>query len=317
MAAQYDDSPELAEGHDLPEAYVSPPAEQVWSPQPSVAPTYASQTPVPYGNETYANTGAYSTTGTYSEAGKSAPVGAVGGVTGGVTGGVPPTDAGVESAYNAPGSIHNEKKAAAIGGVSLVLILSIIIGILAAAVIGLAVGTGISTNNYNKANSQLAVLSSSLAAAQATSPPSGTSTGSPTSSSASPSGTATFNSLTNGCSEEPNSVTGEIYTSAFFGKPQFTMYCDKDTNNGALYSVFATDFNGCMDACAGWNSYNTSTKGTCVAVSFIPSWSIEKNAVAGGAPGDCYLKPGTASTAILKTANIGTECHAAVLVKSS
>ncbi|EHK17597.1 uncharacterized protein TRIVIDRAFT_18729, partial [Trichoderma virens Gv29-8] len=201
-----------------------------------------------------------------------------------------------------------------VGGISLVLVLSIIIAILAAAVIGLAAGTGVATKNYNDANSKLAVLSSSLSAVQATPPPS-TATGTATSSSTLPSGTPDFNDLTNGCSDDPGSVTGNIYTSSFFGKPHFTMYCNKDTNNPALYSLFATDFSGCMDACAGWNSYNTTTKQTCVAVSFIPSWSILKNAVNGGAPGDCYLKAGQQSTAILKTANIGTECHAAVLLK--
>lgn len=112
-----------------------------------------------------------------------------------------------------------------------------------------------------------------------------------------------------------NSVTD--HSSPVFDKPHFTMYCNKDTNNPAIYSVFAKDFNGCMDACAAWNSYNTTTKGTCVAVSFIPSWSFAKNAQEGGAPGDCYLKSGTLSLALLKAANIGTECHAALLLKGS
>ncbi|KAH0526344.1 hypothetical protein TsFJ059_009677 [Trichoderma semiorbis] len=316
MAPTYDDSPELAEGHDLPEAYVShPPPEQVWSPQPSIAPTYVSQPPGTYGNnESYTNTGAYSTTGTYSEAGKSAAAGAVGGVTGAAA-----TDAGTDGAYTSPESIHPEKKTATtVGGISLVLLLSIIIGILAAAVIGLAAGTGVATNNYNNANSKLAALSSSLADAQATAPPDAAcATGTGTAAAATPSSTsAIFNSLDNGCTDDPSGVNQTVYTSAFFGKPHFTMYCNKDTNNPAIYSVFAKDFNGCMDACAAWNSYNTTTKGTCVAVSFIPSWSFAKNAQSGGAPGDCYLKSGTLSLGLLKNPNIGTECHAALLLKS-
>lgn len=213
-AAQYDDSPELAEGHDLPEAYVShPPPEQVWSPQPSIAPTYVSQPPGTYGNnEGYTNTGAYSTTGTYSEAGKSAAAGAVGGVTGAAA-----TDAGTGGAYTSPESIHPEKKTATtVGGISLVLLLSIIIGILAAAVIGLAAGTGVATNNYNNANSKLAALSSSLADAQATAPPDAAcATGTGTAAAATPSSTsAIFNSLDNGCTEDPNGVNGTVYTSA-------------------------------------------------------------------------------------------------------
>lgn len=112
-------------------------------------------------------------------------------------------------------------------------------------------------------------------------------------------------------------MTNQIADHRFlvFGKPHFTMYCDKDTINNSLLSVFATNFNGCMDACAAWNSYNTTTKGACVAVSFIPSWSILANAVSGGAPGDCYLKPGPQTKANLRTPNIGTECHAAIIIK--
>ena len=98
-----------------------------------------------------------------------------------------------------------------------------------------------------------------------------------------------------------------------FGKPHFTMYCNKDTINPTMLSVFAPDFNGCMDACAAWNYYNT-TKGDCVAVSFIPAWGNIAVAVAGGAPGDCYLKPGPQTKANLSTPNIGTECHAAIVL---
>ncbi|KAL7945845.1 hypothetical protein V8C42DRAFT_45605 [Trichoderma barbatum] len=314
MTPTYDDSPELAEGHDLPEAYVSPPTEQVWSPQPSIAPTYASQPPGTYGNhDVYGNTGTYSTTGTYSDAGKGAAMGAVGGVAA--------TEGGVEAAYSsAPDSIHTEKKtAAAVGGMSLVLILSIIIGILAVTVIGLAAGTGVATKNYNDANSKLAVLSSSLAAVQAATSTGDTSsaTGTATSTSTLPTTAPNFNDLTNGCSDDPDGVTGQIYTSSFFGKPHFTMYCNKDFSNPAMFSVFSTDFNGCMDACAAWNSYNTTTKGTCSGVSFIPSWRDLRNAKAGKAPGDCYLKSGEQKQSNLKTPYIGTECHAALLLEES
>ncbi|KAH0490415.1 hypothetical protein TgHK011_001883 [Trichoderma gracile] len=310
MAPTYDDAPQLAEGHDLPEAYVSHPhTEQVWSPQPSIAPTYISQpSTVGYGNnETYPNAGAYSTPGTYSDAGKSAAVGGVGGVTRPVT----ETEAGGDAAYTAPpeSTVPEKKAAATVCGISLVLILSIIIAILSAAVIGLAAGTGVATKNYNDANSQLKVLSSSLAAAQAEA------TGTPTASAPLPSGTPDFSNITNGCSDNADGVTGSSYRSKFFGKPHFTMYCNKDTINPSMFSVFAPDFNGCMDACAAWNSYNKTTKGSCVAVSFIPAWSNVAVAVAGNAPGDCYLKPGPQTKANLTNPNIGTECHAALLLK--
>ncbi|PTB75954.1 hypothetical protein M440DRAFT_1423038 [Trichoderma longibrachiatum ATCC 18648] len=311
MAPTYDDAPQLAEGHDLPEAYVSHPhAEQVWSPQPSIAPTYISQpSTVAYSNnnETYpdANAGVYGTTGPYSDAAKGAAVGGVGGVTGAPAGGDAAYAAAPPESTVPPG----KKTAATVCGISLVLLLSIIIAILSAAVIGLAAGTGVATKNYNDAHSQLQVLSSSLAVAQAEA------TGTPTASAPLPSGTPDFNNITNGCSDDPDSVTGNIYTSKFFGKPHFTMYCNKDTVNPSMFSVFAPDFNGCMDACAAWNSYNKTTKGSCVAVSFIPAWSSVAVAVAGNAPGDCYLKPGPQTKANLTDPNIGTECHAALVLK--
>ena len=90
------------------------------------------------------------------------------------------------------------------------------------------------------------------------------------------------------------------------------MYCNKDAANTPMLSLFVADFNGCMDACAAWNSYNAS-KTDCGGVSFIPLWSIVANAVSGGAPGDCYLKPGPQNKTGLATPNIGTECHAAIL----
>lgn len=74
-----------------------------------------------------------------------------------------------------------------------------------------------------------------------------------------------------------------------------------------------------MDACAGWNNYNSTVSGKskanskCVAVSFIPAWSNAAVAKKGNAPGDCYLKPGPESEGKLTTPNIGTEVHAALL----
>ncbi|KAH6603516.1 hypothetical protein Trco_008291 [Trichoderma cornu-damae] len=295
MAPTYDDAPEIVRGHDLPEAYVSPSPEAVWPPQPSVASTYASQTPVSYGNPgIYANNGNAGTydsnAGTYSDAGK-----------------------GAAAAAAEESMMPQNRPAPTVGGVSLVLVLSVVIAILSAAVIGLAAGTGVAAKNYNDANSKLSVMSSSLAAFQ----DAASATGSPTPTDGTTPTPTDWSNLTNGCSTNPEDVTGLVYTSPFFASANFTMYCNKDTNNPPLYSVFATNFNGCMDACAGWNSHNTTTNGTCVAVSFIPLWSVASKAKAGNAPGDCYLKPGPQTSQDLKTPNIGTECHAAILLKSS
>ncbi|KAL6890909.1 hypothetical protein GGI43DRAFT_387363 [Trichoderma evansii] len=311
MTPTHDDFPEVAVGHDLPEAYVQSPPETVWSPQPSIAPTYVSQPPSAYPPSAYGQHGQYTDQhGQYTDAVK--PPGSAAG---------PPPMGGVmsrDASYAAPESTDPEKPlppiASTVCGISLVLFLSIIIAILSAAVIGLAAGTGVAASNYNNANSKLQVLSSSLAAAQAKQ------TGTPTSSgsSSSTSGAVDWNSITNGCSDNPGDVTGLTYTSKSFKNANFTMICDKDTNSlSPVYSLFAGNFNGCMDACAGWNFYNT-TKGKCVGVSFIPSWSVLATALAGNAPGDCYLKPAPLSKANLTDPNIGGgEIHTALLISKS
>ena len=85
-----------------------------------------------------------------------------------------------------------------------------------------------------------------------------------------------------------------------------------------------------MDACAaythympgtlgaalalGSNSSSTNANTTCAAVSYIPAWGVKSVAKEGGAPGNCYLKPGPQDVARLATPNIGVDCHAAVMV---
>lgn len=82
-------------------------------------------------------------------------------------------------------------------------------------------------------------------------------------------------------------------------------------------ALFSSDFDTCMDHCASYNQYlpnlfgSNNTNTTCGGVSFIPLWTPKAEALKGGAPGNCYLKP--TQTADLSTPNIGTECHAAVL----
>ncbi|CAM1511238.1 Fc.00g087510.m01.CDS01 [Cosmosporella sp. VM-42] len=283
MAPEYDDSPEVAPGHSLPEVY-NPQRQQeaAWSPQQSsIAPTYTSHSPAkPEGS-----------------------VPAVGGY-------------GTESQYQqAPGSTTGTKRKGVICGCTLlVFVLSIIIAILSAAVIGLAAGTGVAASNYNDANSKLddlRVSYSSLLSGHATA--TGTGTGTATSASASATSTS-YSNITNGCSDANEKTTGDTYQPDFFDKPTFTMYCNKDAANTPMLSLFAADFNTCMDACAAWNSYNAS-KTDCKGVSFIPLWSITEFAVEGNAPGDCYLKPGPQNKTGLGTPNIGTECHAAILDK--
>ncbi|KAK1237907.1 hypothetical protein MKX08_002486 [Trichoderma sp. CBMAI-0020] len=303
MTPTHDDYPEVAVGHDLPEAYVQPHPEPVWSPQPSIAPTYVSQPHSAYPPSAYGQNGQYTDA---VKPGSSAGAGAA-------VGGVMSHDA----SYQAPGSADPEKTtppaAATVCGISLVLLLSIIIAILSAAVIGLAAGTGVAASNYNDAKARVRELDSALAQAQARGTP--TSSGGGSSKTSAP---TDWNSITNGCSDNPGDVNGTRYTSQSFDNTNFTMYCNKDTHSlSPVYSLFANNFNGCMDACAGWNHYNT-TKGKCVGISFIPSWSVLATALQGGAPGDCYLKPAPLTTANLTDPNIGGgEVHTALLVSKS
>lgn len=73
-----------------------------------------------------------------------------------------------------------------------------------------------------------------------------------------------------------------------------------------------------MDACASYTKYvsinfgGRSINSTCAAVSFVPAWTDKSIASAGGAPGNCYLKPGPQNSTTLTTPNIGVSVHAGV-----
>ena len=83
-------------------------------------------------------------------------------------------------------------------------------------------------------------------------------------------------------------------------------------------ALFVSSLETCMDACAAFSFYEptnfgaTHANATCRSVSFIPLWTDKAKALAGDAPGNCYLKPG-GNVSGLATPNIGTECHAAVV----
>lgn len=216
MSSQHDDFPEVAVGHDLPEAYVQSHPETVWSPQSSIAPTYVSQPSNAYPPNAYPPNAyppsayppsAYGQNGQYTDAVKPGSAAGAGAAVGGVM--------SHEASYAAPESTDPEKTTPAAGaatvcGISLVLLLSIIIAILSAAVIGLAAGTGVAASNYNDAQSKVRALSASLATAQTKA------TGTPTSPGSSSSGTPAptdWNSITNGCSDNAGDVNETKYTS--------------------------------------------------------------------------------------------------------
>ncbi|KAI1141950.1 hypothetical protein F5Y05DRAFT_369253 [Hypoxylon sp. FL0543] len=192
----------------------------------------------------------------------------------------------------------------------LVFILSVIIALLSAAVIGLAAGTGVEASRANDAESRLAAISASGVSPTTVTVTAPTSTPSD------------FSNIDNGCSTNSAEVTGKTYASSFFNRPVFTMYCNSDAPNNPLSSLFVGNFNDCMDACASYTFYipsdfssnSTSNNATCAGVSYIPAWTNRTFAVEGNAPGNCYLKPGPQNRTALNNPNIGgSAVHAAIL----
>ncbi|KAK7749996.1 hypothetical protein SLS62_008105 [Diatrype stigma] len=199
----------------------------------------------------------------------------------------------------------------------LVFILSGIIAFLSVAVIGLAAGTGVASNRANDKQSQLDALGAS-----------GAPTATVTVTAASPSPTGA-DAADRGCSTDADAVTGTNYTTQFLNNQTFQVYCNTDTPNNPILSLFVANFNDCMDACAHWTYYlpsdfnisssNSSARinQTCDGLSFIPLWTDRTVALDGHAPGNCYLKAGPLTKAALKEPNAGTPVHAAILVGSA
>ncbi|KAI0419203.1 hypothetical protein F5X98DRAFT_84046 [Xylaria grammica] len=174
---------------------------------------------------------------------------------------------------------------------ALVLVLSAIIAALSIAVIGLAAGTGVQANRANNAESKLAAYANSSNI-----------------------------TIDRGCSSNPDSVSATQYTSAFFNRPSFRIYCNSNAPNPPLQSLFVGNFDDCIDACAFYSAYtagnfpniSTSANFTCSGVTFITSWTNRTNAQAVNAPGNCYLKPGPQNTTAL-TRPDDAGVHAAIL----
>ncbi|TLS29712.1 hypothetical protein PpBr36_01247, partial [Pyricularia pennisetigena] len=225
------------------------------------------------------------------------------------------TYAGNTMVFN-PEKTHTElpaaeqsKKKTLCGCSVIVFVLSVIIAVLVAAVVGLATGTGIQTARLNEATDKVQSLQASKA-----------SISSPTGTGNAPAATTTA-VIDNGCSSNPAAVNGKVYTAfELVGSANFTMRCDKDVDAPVLMSLFASDFNNCMDSCSSWTMYAPRMFGknentTCTGVSFIPLWTTKPNALKGGAPGNCYLKK-NATTSSFQTANAGTPVHGAVVARS-
>ncbi|CAJ2513923.1 Uu.00g020420.m01.CDS01 [Anthostomella pinea] len=309
MSPRYDEAPEVAP-HNYPEVHYPPAAPEVAAynqhqtqpqPQPHQYPQHNYHTPPavtpikPSPDSATIHSAAYTPRAAHP---------------------APSTTTGYDnrSAYGTLPSERGAKMSKRVCGCPvLVFVLSVIIALLSAAVIGLAAGTGIEASRANTAEMKLASANTSGSAT-------------PTSTASSPTATASnFNAIDRNCSTDSDSVTGTTYTSQFYGKPTFKVYCNSDTPNGPLASLFVGNFDDCIDACASWSSYvpgdfpdnSTSINATCSGVSFIPAWTNRTFAVEGSAPGNCYLKPGPQSTNKLTTPNIGSEVHGAILQTGS
>lgn len=200
-------------------------------------------------------------------------------------------------------------------GCSLVVfVLALIIAFLAAAVVGLAAGTGVVASNYNDANSKLDALKESYSSLQATATGNSgtktkTTTVTATASATDAANTPTLSELTNGCSDKNERTTGSTYNANFFDKSTFTMYCNANAPGDPIYSLFTESFDGCMEACNEWNAYNSTTD-NCSGLSFIPGWGTVAGGVKANAPGSCYLKTGSIPSSEIGDA---TDCHAALI----
>ncbi|EGO59933.1 hypothetical protein NEUTE1DRAFT_145816 [Neurospora tetrasperma FGSC 2508] len=232
------------------------------------------------------------------------------------------SQAHVGDAHTTP---KNDGKRRMICGCSLLtFVLSCIIALLSAAVIGLAAGTGIEASRANDAVHKLAAYTSANPVQIAT-----TSTFPGTSTTATMTSTGSIGGATSpsgvevdsGCGSRSDQVNGTTYTSLkSLDQRSYRIYCFRDynrdtTNRINLVAIFTADFEACMDACASWTKYvvpksNSKDPGwNCEAVSFIPAWVNRSIAEAGGYTGNCYLKTGPASIGKLeKNSNV----HAAL-----
>lgn len=176
---QYDEGPEVAPQQPYPEVYHPPAQSHPTSPQPIPV------TPIKREESTY---GAYTATA----------------VDPSVYGGA----VDHRSTYHAPAGEHGPQKSrkTICGCTFLVFVLSVIIAVLAAAVIGLAAGTGVQSSRGDNALEQLEALQ---AAASGTTRPSATVTVTAASSSATATG---FASISNNCSNKDETTTGQTYT---------------------------------------------------------------------------------------------------------
>ncbi|KAK0673074.1 hypothetical protein QBC41DRAFT_396897 [Cercophora samala] len=213
-----------------------------------------------------------------------------------------------------------------------ILILSVLVGVLAAVVVGLAAATGVMAKKANdnlKLSSELA-LDGAAEGNEASATRTVTTTvlvapvGDGTSS---PVPVAPIVDITRGCSDKNQKVTGTRYTTELYGKVTFELHCHAETRNEPFYALSTPNFEACLDACACWSSvmptvlgdgYESNNRAKCAAAHFVPLWTNKTEALKKNARGNCFLKPNSpnANTADnLNPCTMGSSCHSGIVVK--
>ncbi|KAH6640178.1 hypothetical protein F5144DRAFT_87683 [Chaetomium tenue] len=204
-----------------------------------------------------------------------------------------------------------------------VLILSILVGVLAAAVVGLATATGLMAkraNDAETANLSQNAVDGTFSTVTTTATTTTTATVIAVSGTASP---VPIIDLSNGCGDKNEKISGTTYTTQIFGKVSYVRYCNAQLKQFPIYGMLTLDFEACMDACAAWSSKGREILGKdnpnaiCGGVRFVPAWTNRTLAWATNARGNCFLHKSPQTVDDLQDPDLKDKvpCHAAILVE--
>jgi len=102
-----------------------------------------------------------------------------------------------------------------------------------------------------------------------------------------------------------------------YGSLKFITYCNMDTPNESVMTLFTSTFEQCIDACASYTTsipkkFSPNENSRCYAVSFVPAWASRSDAIKDQAPGNCYLKPGPQNESALIASSGNVDRHSAI-----
>ncbi|KAK0726294.1 hypothetical protein B0T21DRAFT_385596 [Apiosordaria backusii] len=232
-----------------------------------------------------------------------------------------------------------------------VTILSVLVGILAVAVVALAAATGLMAKRAGDKDVQIASMNAQLQSAGVDSSPSSegsggaaaaeketatvtviapAATGTGSSGSGSPPSTSAFlvGDVSNGCNAKGEKITGTDYTTKLYGKVTFRRYCNQKTISDPIYAMHTPDFETCLEACASWSqalpyvfadvSDKNRVNVTCSAVNFVPKWTDKNESARKQARGNCYLKSGEQTEEkSLRASGSDPVGHTAIVIKQA